>query len=216
MRIALLGASSTGKTFMARKLEEILGVLYLAYQTRDWMAECGYSSHSEVHAAGPQKCMEFQKGLARKRDELFRSAPELFVTDRCTLDNLVYYWVDDAKSDTAEGSAEFRSFCVDSFLSAFDVAVLFDFGVIPFKEDGQRVGNPMYHELTQLVYERVFTEVAARAPHKCHRLSPFLVSPADRMSAILGLVDRASVTVNGQEFFGGGCFDAVREHDYGV
>lgn len=216
MRIALLGASSTGKTFLARKMEELLGVRYLAYETRNWMAECGYSSHPEVHAAGPQKCMEFQKGLARKRDELFMSNPGPFVTDRCTLDNLVYYWVDDAKSDTAEGSAEFRSFCLDSFLSTFDVAVLFDFGVIPFREDGQRVGNPMYHELTQLVYERVFAEAAARSPHKCHRLPPFFVSPADRISAILGLVNRASVVVSGREFFGGNCFDAVQKHDYGV
>ena len=42
MKIALLGPSSTGKTFLAKKLEELLEIPYLAYETRVWMKELGF------------------------------------------------------------------------------------------------------------------------------------------------------------------------------
>jgi nicotinamide riboside kinase len=218
MRIALLGPSSTGKTFLAKKMEEVLGVPYVAYETRRWMTELGYASHPEVHAAGPAACMAFQKGLARKRDELFRGGNRSFVTDRCTLDNLVYYWVDDARADTSEGSAEFRSFCLDSFGRTFDVAFLFEFGSIPFKTDGQRVGNPMYHELTQMAYDRVFSEAEELLQGRCFKMDLAARHPRDRLLDMIDMVDEAYRLKTGATagYFKAGSRADVMEHDYGV
>jgi hypothetical protein len=224
MRIALLGPSSTGKTFLAKKMEELLEVPYLAFETRAYMAELGYGSHPDVHAAGAEACMAFQKGLAHKRDSLLRgrddNPPALrsFVTDRSTLDNLAYYWVDDAKADTPEGSAEFKKFCLDAFASTFDLMVFFDFGSIPFKDDGQRVGNPMYHELTQLVYDRIFLEAEPLLPGRCYRMDTTLSSPADRMAALVAFINEAYQVKSGSQvdYFVPRAYEIVREHDYGL
>ncbi len=87
MRIALCGASGTGKTTIVKNLSKVLGLPVCPVGSRSVAASMGFSSPYEVDAAGLRD--SFQRKLwAEKRD--WERANPVFITDRTVFDNVVY------------------------------------------------------------------------------------------------------------------------------
>lgn len=91
-RIALCGASGTGKTTLARWVADTYGLPLNPVGSRSVAAAMGFESPYDVDRAG--KRGEFQRRLQAEkvRWELEHDA---FVTDRTTLDELAYTWAHD-------------------------------------------------------------------------------------------------------------------------
>lgn len=87
MRIAIAGASGTGKSTLARAISEKYSVPLNPIGARSVAQEMGFKSPYDVDAAG--KRVEFQKRLFESK-RAWESAHDSFVTDRTYLDNLTY------------------------------------------------------------------------------------------------------------------------------
>lgn len=86
-RIAFAGASGTGKTTLARHVADKFGLPMNPVGSRSVAREMGFESPYDVDRAGKRE--EFQRRLQREK-MAWELAHESFVTDRSTLDELVY------------------------------------------------------------------------------------------------------------------------------
>lgn len=87
MRIAISGASGTGKTTIARALSEHYQIPLNPIGSRSVSEAMGFASPYDVDKAGRRA--EFQRRLfEEKRD--WEAKHDSFVSDRCCLDNLTY------------------------------------------------------------------------------------------------------------------------------
>lgn len=87
MRIALTGSSGTGKTTLAEWISTTYDFPINPVGSRSVAKAMGFASPYDVDVAG--KRMEFQKRLLAEKTE-WEDKHTSFVTDRTTLDNLVY------------------------------------------------------------------------------------------------------------------------------
>lgn len=104
LRVALAGASGTGKTTLARYVSERYGLPINPVGSRSVSAAMGFASPYDVDAAG--KRGEFQRRLQAEKIA-WEMAHDSFVTDRTTLDELVYTMFHDV--DTAAGEYHERA-----------------------------------------------------------------------------------------------------------
>lgn len=104
LRVALAGASGTGKTTLARYVSERYGLPINPVGSRSVSAAMGFASPYDVDAAG--KRGEFQRRLQEEKIA-WEMAHDSFVTDRTTLDELVYTMFHDV--DTAAGEYHERA-----------------------------------------------------------------------------------------------------------
>jgi hypothetical protein len=146
LRVAMSGASGTGKTTLARFIAEAYGLPVNPVGARSIARDMGFANPYDVDVAG--KRAEFQRRLLTEKLEWERLHADVgFVADRTVLDNLTYTILHDVYSldgkaldDVHVGLARYTHvfFCpVDSH----------------FKLDGDqaRIASPTYH--------RVFEEV---------------------------------------------------------
>jgi AAA domain-containing protein len=99
LRVALTGASGTGKSTLATFISETYGIPLNPVGSRTVSKAMGFDSPYDVDKAG--KRAEFQRRLVLEK-RAWEDAHESFVTDRCTLDNLVYTMFHDIHSVDAE------------------------------------------------------------------------------------------------------------------
>lgn len=89
LRVALAGASGTGKTTLMRQLALYYGLEANPIGSRQVAAKLGYASPYDVDAAGPGVRAEFQRMLFLEK-RAWEADHESFITDRTCLDNLAY------------------------------------------------------------------------------------------------------------------------------
>lgn len=87
MRIALGGASGTGKTYLVERLSRAFGLPICPVGSRSVAAEMGFDSPYDVDAAG--KRVEFQRRLMQSKAKWEDQNPR-FITDRTRFDLLAY------------------------------------------------------------------------------------------------------------------------------
>lgn len=95
MRIALTGSSGTGKTTLATFIAETFGIPYNPVGSRSVAKDMGFDSPYDVDAAGQRA--EFQRRLVTEKCR-WESETPAFVSDRTTMDNLVYTMLHDVRS----------------------------------------------------------------------------------------------------------------------
>ena len=92
LRIAFSGASGTGKTTLARFISEHFGLPLNPVGSRSVSEAMGFASPYDVDEVG--KRPEFQRRLLSEKI-LWESKHDSFVTDRTTVDNLLYTMLHD-------------------------------------------------------------------------------------------------------------------------
>lgn len=157
-RIAFCGASGTGKTTLSNFVTERYGLAFNPVGSRSVSKAMGFDSPYDVDKAG--KRAEFQRRLVTEK-MAWEAEHESFVTDRTTLDNLVYtmfhdvYAIDHDLLETAvRGLARYTHifYCpTETFCNPGD--------------DPSRVKDPTYHWLYDLVIKAVMDRYKpARTP----------------------------------------------------
>ncbi len=99
MRIALCGPSGTGKTTLAKWLEETRELDFNPVGSRSVAKDMGFDNPYDVDKAG--KRGEFQRRLLTDK-VVWEMNHDSFITDRTTLDNLAYTMLHDVKTVTKD------------------------------------------------------------------------------------------------------------------
>ncbi len=151
MRVAIAGASGTGKTTLANAIAERFGLPLNPIGARSVAASMGFSNPYDVDQAGRR--VEFQRRLfEQKRD--WEQQHEAFVTDRTYFDNLTYSALHMAKDLASDAIAEFST-----AMRRYHVVFLLMKESFQQLDDGVRVTSAPYHEF----YEIILTELLAEA-----------------------------------------------------
>lgn len=101
-RVAIAGASGTGKTRLAKYIAERLGLPLCPVGSRSVSAEMGFASPYDVDAAGQREAFQRRLFESKRAWECARTA---FVSDRTHLDNLAYrtlHAIDSIDDETIE------------------------------------------------------------------------------------------------------------------
>jgi|SRR6478736_750865 len=139
-RIAFTGPSGTGKTVLAKQLEQQLGIPFNPIGSRTVAKEMGFSNPYDVDQAGRRK--EFQERLLGAKIA-WETENQSFVTDRSTFDNLSYDTLHDPKAadpvSIERAIAQAQSYTHVFFCSAQSF--------INVQSDPIRIQNLAYHDM---------------------------------------------------------------------
>jgi predicted ATPase len=140
MRVAVSGASGTGKSTLAEWISKTYGIPINPVGSRSVSQAMGFVTPYDVDKAG--KRAEFQKRLVTEKVE-WEAKHESFVTDRTTFDNLAYTALHDVHSvDDALMSAAIDGMQRYTNIFLCPVSGFWDPGTDP-----ARVKARVYHEL---------------------------------------------------------------------
>ncbi len=178
-RIALCGASATGKTSLARHFSEKLKLVFNPIGSRSVAKDMGYDSPYDVDKAG--KRFEFQDRLFKEKASWEDNRKE-FITDRTSCDNLTYLALHDVYSISSDMlKAHFDHMRRYTHVIFTPMAFLYQPG-----HDHQR----MHHMTYQKVYETLlqgFLEDSLRGQYFMVTKSTF----EDRTAQIAEFLERA-------------------------
>lgn len=143
MKIAISGASGTGKTTLARMISEHYQIPINPIGSRTVAKEMGFDNPYDVDKAGLR--VEFQEKLfdAKREWELTHDS---FVTDRSYLDNLTYCVLHMAEHLTEEKVFEYQR-----MMSIYHATVVLSRASFQKLDDGIRQTNAMYHQYYELL-----------------------------------------------------------------
>lgn len=152
MRIAIAGASGTGKTTLAQALAECYRLPINPVGSRQIATAMGFASPYDVDRAG--KRVEFQRKLFLAKRE-WESEHESFVTDRTYFDNLTYCALHMARELPDDSIAEYAR-----AMERYDLVFYLPRRIFQSQNDdnGVRLTSSMYHEF----YERILTSLLCR------------------------------------------------------
>lgn len=137
MRIAIAGASGTGKTTLARAISEKYNLPLNPVGARSVALEMGFDNPYDVDAAG--KRVEFQKRLFESKHD-WELAHDDFVTDRSYLDNLTYCALHMAEHLEDDAIPVFKR-----SMQRYDFVVRLWLGDFQSLKDGVRKTSAAYH-----------------------------------------------------------------------
>lgn len=139
-RVAFAGASGTGKTTLARWLEKKFSLPMNPVGSRSVAQDMGLASAYETDTTGRR--VEFQTRLVESK-VAWEAAHDEFVTDRTTLDNLVYSVMHGAAGVSDQ---YFEAICKG--LHRYEYIVYCPMAVfIDISDDPARVKDMTYHAL---------------------------------------------------------------------
>lgn len=138
MKVAFTGASSTGKTTLARALFVDKGIKrvlceHLSVNARTILNEMGHKSMDKMTKAQLQK---FQL-LYLDRKLLLEKDKGSFLVERSFVD-IAAYWIERDSTEAPNNITELLIEECKNQSKNYDLHVYFPFGVIPFEEDGYR------------------------------------------------------------------------------
>ncbi|RYA23127.1 hypothetical protein CRU96_09635 [Malaciobacter halophilus] len=127
MKIAFTGASSTGKTTLAKAIEEKLLIKYINVDSRKIIDDL---NHSNIDNLNEQEFLEFQKiWLSEKL--INESSTDKFITDRTYIDAIAYMC-----NRNINNFELFNNYIKN--MDVYDLIFYLPTGRIPFLDDGYR------------------------------------------------------------------------------
>ena len=180
IRLGFTGASGTGKTTLATYAADLLGLPQNPVGSRSVAAAMGFTNPYDVDRAGRRA--EFQLRLLAEKVAWEREH-DAFVTDRTTLDNLVYHALHDV------GSVDSTVLAQASDGARRYTHVVYCQGVFPrASEDPARVAEPAYHVLFDTLLDGLLARYISPVTQRVSRISAR--DPDERyLKFFLGLVD---------------------------
>lgn len=154
-RIALSGASGTGKTTLIKYFARALAVPINPIGARSVAAELGFGSPYEVDKAGQRA--HFQQLLLFKKLQ-WEASTESFITDRTPCDNVTYTTLHDVHSVTAS-QLESAALGMKRYTHVFfcPMSAVFNPG-----DDEARVKERTYHELYEVMLRGLLQKTETR------------------------------------------------------
>jgi AAA domain len=185
IRLAMSGASGTGKTTLASYAADLLGLPQNPVGSRSVSEAMGFASPYDVDRAGRRA--EFQRRLLAEKIAWERDH-DAFVTDRTTLDVLAYFALHDVASiDSAVVNRAVAGAQRYTHVAYCPVRVFQETG-----DDPVRVDNSAYHHVYGVLLEGLIDR-HIRAPSSStawtRMLDHSLVERKRRIRFFVGLVD---------------------------
>lgn len=179
MRIAIAGASGTGKTTLARAIAERYNLPINPVGARSVAKSMGFDNPYDVDAAGRR--VEFQRKLFEQK-RAWELANDRFVTDRSYLDNLTYCALHMAEHLEDNAVKEFTA-----AMARYDLVLFLPMRVFQNLGDGIRKTSKAYHEIYETLLEEWLDMAATRELEHLWELSS---SSANRIEAAFKIIDR--------------------------
>ncbi len=182
MKIAISGASGTGKTTLARMISEHYQIPLNPVGSRTVAKEMGFDNPYDVDKAGLR--VEFQSKLFEAKRK-WEQEHDSFVTDRSYMDNATYCALHMAEHLTEKILLEHMK-----AMEIYDFVFKLRLDAFQSLDDGVRQTNKLYHQLYEMILASFDASACAvRGPHQVYRsFSVHLRTPETRMRAVRDLV----------------------------
>lgn len=172
LRIALSGASGTGKTTLFRRLSKKLSLPICPVGSRTVSFEMGFRNPYDVDAAGKRR--EFQRRLFESKRK-WESMTDAFVADRSYFDNLAYGSLHDIEGTSSLVLKEYEV-AISRYTHIFylPLCVFQNLG-----DDSARKTERAYHEIFDILLQGLYSRSSAAS------CIPLYCPPEERFDTIM-------------------------------
>lgn len=160
MKIYFSGCSGTGKSTLAKWIEDTYGIPFITTSTKPLWDKYGVKNHIElikIATENPQLGIDFQFDLLRYRKEVL-SQHESFVTDRSPVDNLAYFLMQNSHIATEDQTEEYIKQCKELLFTGTHLFFIDFTSDIKLENDGMRVSNKYYQQMSNSVFKDVIND----------------------------------------------------------
>ncbi len=181
MRIAIAGASGTGKTTLAKAIAERYQLPLNPVGARSVALEMGYDNPYDVDQAGRR--VEFQQKLFESKRQ-WELQHEHFVTDRTYFDNLTYCVLHQAEHLQEDALDVYAS-----AMSRYELVFLLHVRHHQRLDLAVNLGSPGYHRMYEFVLDSLLVLNKMRFGQNTHTLGAILELRNERaLTVIDGLI----------------------------
>ncbi len=144
MKIAICGASGTGKTTLAKELEKaVKELVFVSTSAKEVWPKYGLDKHTDPHEMPIDVFRDYQNDILSRRKEVL-SKHDSYITDRSPVDNIVYYLQGVAMRENS-GISKLYIDKIEEQLKNLDLIIFLPLTQsIILEDDGKRVQNWYY------------------------------------------------------------------------
>lgn len=146
IRIGICGPSGTGKSTLAKYISEKYGVPFVTTSTKPLWEKYEIKSHEDLinkTLSDPKWGLNFQNEVLDYRIKMMDENPN-FITDRTSIDNLVYFLLQNTHSVSANDTEEYILRCKFALEKMNGLICLPFSEEIQLSDDGARITNKYY------------------------------------------------------------------------
>ncbi len=153
MRIAFSGSGGTGKTTLVQELNKGLGFPVIGEGIREWLEDHNFTHFKEL---SKELTIKMQEDNLKRRIEI-ESSLQQFISDRSSVDNLVYAlrWIGSVDTGEYDGwMAQYINAAMNHAETNYDIIFVLPWGEIEIEDDGLRSKKQWYQYMIQALIER--------------------------------------------------------------
>ena len=167
-KIMICGSSGTGKTTLAKHMSELYELPYVNTSASKVWPEFGFKNHEDAHT---QSVSTKIIGVAYQRRILIERIHALekmnhYITDRSFVDNTVYNMLELGHLLNALEVDTFTQWCSRAMKDVDGLIFLRWNDEVMLEDNGHRILNPLFQEMTDQIFNWVINEQIIRTPNK--------------------------------------------------